>query len=274
MSRDPIEAFAPSTRSKPAVWLDFFAYARRVLLRGTEIPWLQPAEFLHFYRRAQALLQSDVAYLPVGRVYDAWLAATPAALSTIAGRKRVSGTLRQLLTLAEPRHLAIEALRGMREGYGALPLILSIPSPAAWAASAHTAANSVRPQALSEVDVESAAMYVADFLRNFAKSFVDGLLLEDGGTEARVEPGGTDEPVRNVARHYRWSLGRFTRSSACRKLTLTSADGAATCTGIVVSPAFWDGADPPLLPERGFYYADVPENAVPEAVLERLAALR
>lgn len=282
MSRDLIDTITRREDSRAAVWLDSLDYSRRVILGGAEIPWSRPAEFLNFHRQAHSLLRPSVATLEVGAFYETWLSVRPEALQSMAGKKRLGFALKQLLADEEPRRLVCELLRVLRSAYPSTPLVVSIPSPRRWAASVHKRANRIEAVAISKDDVESASMYVTDWLRSFAESSIDGLLLEEerGDGQASAQALATYQPVINAAKYYRWALGVLSQGTGYAPgplegidFRITDADCEAGITGRVIPDSFWAGENPPLI-EKGFYYLKVPEDALPERVLERLAALR
>jgi len=282
MSRDLIDTLTRREDSRAAVWLDSLGYSQRVILGGAEIPWLRPAEFLNFHRQAHSLLRPSVATLQVGAFYETWLVARPEALQSMAGKKRLGFALKQLLADEEPRRLVCELLRVLRSAYSSTPLVVSIPSPRRWAASIHKRANRIETVAISEDDVESASMYVADWLRSFAESSIDGLLLEEerGDGQASAQALAAYQPVINAAKYYRWALGVLSQGTGHAPgplegidFRITDADCEAGITGRVIPDSFWAGENPPVF-RKGFYYLKVPEDALPERVLERLALLR
>jgi hypothetical protein len=67
--------------------------------------------------------------------------------------------------------------------------------------NARPIANRIEAVAISEDDVESASMYVTDWLRSFAESSIDGLLLEEerGDGQASAQALATYQPVINAA---------------------------------------------------------------------------
>ncbi|MGD0074050.1 MAG: hypothetical protein ABSD31_06865 [Candidatus Binataceae bacterium] len=281
MGRDLLGTLRFREKARPALWLSALAYARRVLLGDDEIPWSRPAEFLNFFQQAHGLLRPSVAQFEIGAFYDAWLAANPAALRSMAGKRRLGFALKELLAVAEPRALLCELLRAVRSAYGSTPLAITIPSPGSWVASAHALANGVKPVGVSEEDAESASIYVADFLRALAESSLDGLLLEEDYPcgAASAESLSTYQPVINVAQHYNWGIGLLSLGGACAPAALAGLDFYITDTdcegdavGRAIPDSFWAGEDPPAV-QRGFYYLKIPEDALPETVLERLAQL-
>lgn len=131
-------------------------------------------------------------------------------------------------------------------------------------------------------EFDSASMYVADFLRCFSESGLDVLLLDEA---TDTEPALPEEiewyrPVLNVATHYRWTLGLRLPLANCDPGTVEGVGfviaprALAAPTGILTPTSFWaGGAPPPCLPGQ-FLNAEIPADANPELVLDRLASLR
>jgi hypothetical protein len=280
------ERISECAPGKSLVWLDHFAYTGR-LLAGGKIPWLDAAALAAYYLQAQSLLRSGVAMLPFEGFFDAWLSAQPQLLAEMASRRRVGFALKTLLAADRPRALLAETVHAVRHGLTTTPLVIAIPSPRRWLAWAHARANGVRDVTKVDTrgdDVESAAMYVADFLRTFGESRVDGLLLEEapGRGPASAEEVGWYQPVINVARHYRWDVGvealsinwSEPRTREGIDFWITDAKAEGGVIGVVLGDAFWAGEPAPPLSGPGFYFARIPEDAVPERVLARLDTLR
>lgn len=276
------ERIAASAGGKVLVWLDFFAYTRKLLLAGGEIPWVNPGEFIAYHRQAQRLLSAGVAVLPLGHFFDAYLKRNPELLRSMAGKKRPGFALKTLLADEAPRALLIETAGAMRASYGSMPVVVTSPSPRAWVSWAHERANGPTSVAPTPDDIEAAAMYMADFFRIFAHSGIDGLLLEEasGAGPASASELGWYQPVINVALHYRWDLG--VKASGAPFLpgpdqgiafVITDVKASSGVTGIVLPDSFWSEGGAPACPGNCFYFAEIPEDAKPEQVLERLSKL-
>lgn len=261
------------------LWLDYNAYAARLLGNGTA-PWLDADAAGAWMRKAQSLLKSDVAVLPVAGVVEQWLRAHPELAAAMAAKRRAVFPLKTLLADAPLRAHLVELARVLRALFDKLPLVLAVPSPRRWPALSYAQAY---PSEAPEIDadaVDSAAAYAADFLRAFADCGVDALLLceDSGSAPASAEDLSLYQAVFNVAAHYRWDAGLQLPSGSVG----AAGDGPAFAladqplsglpTGITVPPAFWSGADAPA--SSGFRYAEIPAEAQPERVLERLALLR
>ncbi|TJY63270.1 hypothetical protein E4T66_06110 [Sinimarinibacterium sp. CAU 1509] len=263
------------------LWLDFRAYAARLLAAGS-VPWLDADAATGWMRKAQALLKSNVVSLPVAEVAEAWLRANAGLVAAMGAKRRTDYPLKTLL--------ADEALRAhlqslatfLRSSFGSQPLVLALPSPRHWVAVAHAQA---RPGDAVEVDadaVDDAAVYIADFLRSFADCGLDGVLLEEGREPAPslAEALPLYQPVFNVASHYRWDTGLLLPANVSAEVgegldfLVASAPVTGVTPGLRVPESFWEDGVVAPCPERGFRFAEIPVGAHPESVLDRLAGLR
>lgn len=263
-----------------ALWLDDSDYAERLLANG-HTPWREVAEYVAFRRKAQGLLRPDFVAVPLVRFAADRVAADSALQAAMGSKKRAIVPARTLLADETLRAHLVEVLKGLRAAFGAAPLALVLPSPRAWVGAAYRLAFG----ADAEVEVggdeaDACAVYVAEFLRSFGESGVDGLLLEeDAGAEpASAEEIGWYQPVLNLAAHYRWDLGlrlptASAYSGALEGLQFHIAPAAlpGAVHGLALGDAFWNGEAAAAAALR---YARVPVDAVPERVLERLATLR
>ncbi len=264
--------------TRQVVWLDSIGYTARLLEAGKP-PWLEIAGFLSWQRKAQSLVRSDVIALPAEPVVAALIARHPQLLSAMTGKSRPLFPLKTLLADALVREHLTEMLTGLRACFPGMPLALIIPSPRRWIALSHAQAFGADAGCEAGADeFESASIYVADFLRAFSESGLDILLLDEA---ADTEPASSDEiewyrPVLNVATHYRWSSGLRLPLAGIDPGAVDGVDfliaprGLAARTGISTSPSFWAGSPlPPCLPGQ-FRYVEIPVDANPEFVLDRL----
>lgn len=271
-----------SASSERPLWLDSTAYTAR-LLEGGQAPWLDIASFLSWQRKAQGLLRSDVIALQAEPVAAALLAMHPALRSAMAAKSRALFPLKTLLATTQLREQLGEMLSGLRACFPGIPLALVVPSPRRWIALSYCQAFGADADAAAGADeFDSASMYVADFLRCFSESGLDILLLDEAADTDPASPAEIEwyRPVLNVATHYRWELGL--------RLPLAKADpgmvegigffiaphSLAAPTGILTPDTFWTGSPPPACPAGQFRAADIPAEANPELVLDRLALLR
>lgn len=271
-----------SANSERPLWLDSTAYTAR-LLEGGQAPWLEIASFLSWQRKAQGLLRSDVIALQAEPVVDALLAMHPALRSAMAAKSRALFPLKTLLAATQLREQLSEMLGGLRACFPGTPLAFVVPSPRRWIALSYRQAFGADADVEAGVDeFDSASVYVADFLRCFSESGLDILLLDEA---ADTEPASPEDiewyrPVLNVATHYRWQLGV--------RLPLATVDPGkiegidffiaprplAASTGVLTPDTFWTGNPPPACPAGHFRTADIPAEANPELVLDRVAVLR
>lgn len=269
------------TAGGSGLWLDYGAYAAR-LLAGGKVPWLDADAAGAWLRKAQSLLKSDVATLPVAAVVEAWLQANPGLVAAMGAKRRTVYALKTLLADESLRaHLAGLA-RVLRAGLSGTPLVLALPAPRLWVGLAYAQAHSGEAAEVDADAVDSAAAYVADFLRGFAEAGLDGLLLQES---AQTEPASAEDlqlyqAVLNVAAHYRWDVGlclpqgRGALAAQSLAFVLSPVVAAGVATGLCLPVEFWSGAAAPPAPIGGFRYGEIPAAANPESVLERLAALR
>ncbi len=265
----------------PLLWLDHFDYSAR-LLAGGSAPWLEPAAAVAWLRSAQSLLRSDVLGLPLGAIATRWLGAQAAARERMGARSRVTFPLKSLLAEAELRALLVELAAAARASFPDLVLALSCPSPRSWLTDAFQAAHGAAPvDAVDEDAIDAAAVYQADFLRSFAGSQIDALLLVEPSRDP-APPLELYQPVFNVAAYYRWTFGVELPDADCPEpgaarvdflLAPRACPGVAT--GIIVPESFWQNAEE-AAPDitTAFRYARIPAAAEPEAVLDRLTRLR
>ena len=260
------------------LWLDDYAYSQ-ALLAGGRTPLLESGEYVAYRRKASGLLKAEVTVVPLGTAAALWAEGHPALKEAMAAKKRAVVPLRTLLGDEELRANVVETVRALRGAFPALPLVLSIPSPRAWVNLAYRIAFGADTEVGGD-EADSAAVYVAEFLRSFGESGVDGVLMIEG---EGADPANADEiawyqPVTNLAQHYRWALGlQFADGSGYAgdvkgvDFTIASKALPGAVAGVVVD---FGGADAPSAPAGGFRFARIPADAVPEKVLERLAALR
>jgi len=264
------------TRSPPALWLDTHAYGAH-LLTNDVAPWLDVAAHTAWQRKLQGLLKSDVLSLPLAEVVAAWLIQNAALKVAMAAKTRQVFPLKTLLAdEALRRHLA-ELAHALRQGLAGLPFALVLPSPRAWIALAYAQAHG----SAVEVDddaADSAALYIADFLQGFAEVGIDGLLLREASDYAptSAQDFACYQSLLNVAAHFRWDMGLHLSHPVD---TLSEGWAFAVApqsipqrpTAIETPSTFWRG----VAHSAGvFRYAAIPADANPEAVLERLVALR
>ncbi|RKZ49814.1 MAG: hypothetical protein DRQ48_01415 [Gammaproteobacteria bacterium] len=276
-----------SGEGAPRLWIDFNAYTKKLLLGEGENPWTTPASYMSFYSQAHGLVSAEVVVLDVWDLFHHWMLDDEDAIPSMAGKKRITVALKKMLEAFAPRELLAEVLTAVSNNYaGAVPIVLVMPSPRSLLAKAHKAANGdeVIPE---ESHVDTAAMYVADFLRYYSETDISGVLLME---DSALMPESGEEiswyqPVFNVAKHYRWSVGLhlpFTGESFDLpddvNFSIVPAGSSAqeSSMGVDISSSIWAGQGTDELPgnEKGFYYLTIPEDTKPEFVLETISSLR
>ncbi|MDB5986882.1 MAG: hypothetical protein JWR16_1935 [Nevskia sp.] len=264
------------------LWLDYTAYAGK-LLANNKIPWLDVTNFISWQRKAQGLLKADVVPVPLAPLIEAWLAAHPELAKAMGEKKRALFPLKALLADAALRAHLVDLLGSLRSSFGKLPMALVLPSPRRWIALAYAQANgSADGIDIGADEVDSASVYVADFLRAFGEIGINALLLEEAAdNQPSVAELEWYQPVINVAAHYRWDVGLRLPGAAADLgkggglgFVIATAPIAGVPTGVAAAPAFWTGAAAPACPAGGFRFAEVPADANPEKVLDLLGALR
>ena len=259
------------------LWLDYTDYAGK-LLAGGAVPWLDVGALVAWQRKAQGLLKSDVVALPLAPLCAAWLKKNPALAAAMGEKKRAPYPLKTLLADAPLRAHIAELLAGLRASFAGATLALVIPSPRQWLAVTYAQAHGGADVEVGADEADTAAMYLADFLRAFGESGVDVLLLEES---EQSEPASTEElewyrPVLNVAAHYRWATGlrlpaaKHHVSGVDFLIAPRAVNGARVLTAL--PPAFWSGKI--AAPAGDARFAAIPGDAKPETVLERLGVLR
>src|SRR5882757_6343815 len=270
----------PSGRSRP-VWFDSLAYCRAKLLGGASVPWAAPGELGAFTAKAQGMFGSDALLVDIADLCASRVGADPELRAAMALRSRAGYALRTLLADDTVRTIAVDAVIAISGGSNGTPVVLSIPSPARWLTiSAEQAGHLAEPPDADRAD--TAAMYLADFLRVFGTAGVDGLLLDEGPVDAaELVPADAYRPVLNVAENYGWPTLICTPAAAAwpngAVAGVAGWIGTASPTprgatwGWYAGGDFWTGADVPS--DAGLVFAVVPEEADPDSVMARVRGL-
>jgi len=281
MSRLPASLDAPpSGRARPT-WFDAAAYGRARLLGSGDVPWTSPAELSSFFAKIGGMFRSDAVLVDLADLFAQRTAADQQLRAAMAARSRPGYALRTLLADEQARSTAAEAVRVLAATSGPVPVVLTVPTPGRWLVAAAQQAGS-DPEPPDAAQAETAAIYSADFLRMFADTGVDGLLLDEGRVPAGelIHPEAY-RPVLNVADYYQWPVLIQTDAAAAWPhgpvpdiaLWLGSAAPSqpAGRWGVVADADFWEGADPSA--EADLVLAAVPAEADPETVMKRVRTL-
>lgn len=276
-----------ANRAQRLLWLNHESYSAP-LLTGGRAPWLDSAACVAWARQAHGLLGPDVLTLPLADLAAAWVARDPGLKAGMAEKtRRAHLPLKACLASAQLREYAAELTTALRSALSDAIFALVLPSPRDWAAQALVLAGGPPDAEIDEDAADAAASCMADFLRLFAASGVDAVLLSDSRPWEADEAALSLEllqPVANVARHYGWDWGlRLPAtidfgSAQAPDFVISTMSCDQDAIGLVVPESFWQGDDLPAeLPPptaKTFDVADIPATAQPERVLARLALLR
>ena len=263
--------------SRPLIWLDAEEYGSRVVLNGKPFPWNNPTEFVSGYGQVQSLLKANVAPIHLGRFLHSWLAANSPALTEMSGKKRVRFAIKRLLGMEGQRQVIREIVSALCESRSE-PVVLVLPPNGELINWANSKANGAEPVNLTDIDIDSVSVYLADFMRSFSGLNIAGVLVElPHGEEVNPDLLELYSPIINVAKHYHWALGMAVSGAGVQdpeeKLQFVVSDQAAeTITGLIQNDAFWRG-EPCNWKAPHFVYATVPPDMTPELVLDRLAEM-
>lgn len=265
----------------PFLWIDDRRYTERLFNVPRKV-WVDGAELAAYRRKAIGLLRSNVNLCSLDDVMEVWLARNQGILDAMRAKRRPLVPLRTLLQAESLKSIAREMAGMLALSLGSVPLALTLRSPRQWIVGAYAAAFGSEPE-LEDDDVDSASVYVAEFLRVFDSAGVAGVLLDVSQSDKAVTPDEVQlfQPVRNVATHYRWDIGLRVSPGSVGLETLSGFSFACGCepspdlaVGIETPKAFWAGGVAPTAPARTFRYVEIPEDTAPEIVLERLARLK
>ncbi|MFF0224185.1 hypothetical protein [Streptomyces sp. NPDC004629] len=257
---------APPSGRRTALVVDHQQYARAVVLQGRPVPWTDPVAFAQYTGQVQGLLRPDTTLLDLGAYYDDALARQDLLRAGLSARPRTGYALRTLLA-HEPTAVAAAELAEVVARASTAPLVVQIPSPMLWLARTHELSGAGPVTDLTADHAETAAMYIADWLRRLAAPPVAMLLLDERDPRSGRLPqvdDDVDAPLGNVTDHFRWALGRRTAQGV--------QIGGSGLSGPRIPQEFWHG-DGVALPSGDFLLADIPADAAPETVLTQLAKL-
>jgi hypothetical protein len=222
------------------------------------------------------LLKPDVASFPVGEFLSAWLTENSSALDEMSGKKRIRFAIKRLLGMQAPRHTLTEMVNALCQSVSQ-PLVLVLPPNGELINWANQQANQGEPAKISELDVDSVSVYLADFLRIFAGLNVAGVVVQlPDETSVNPELLALYSPIINVAKHYDWAFGIQVNApvelnDSDSVLDMVLSDHANANSGML-DEEFWDGSR--VKTDSGFYFGKVDPDLTPEIVLSRLASLK
>jgi hypothetical protein len=261
-----IESVFPSVQA-PLLMLDGWDYAQQLFLPNAAIPWHDPVAFEAVYRQMLGLLRPQVATLDLTRLVLAHAEHQHGLRDAMTRRPRLSFPLKALLadpTLAQRLKQLIATTRDAR---GNRPLALTLSTPLNLLRQAYELAHGQTMPPEGEDDAERAAVYLADFLTRAAHDGVAALMLIDRDAQG-AQAGFADalSPLVNLARHMRWKLLMASQAqvNGIEGIDLLWTPG----TGNARWPADFLSAD--RAPDIAALFAEIPSQAQPEQVLERI----
>lgn len=276
--------YLKSGKDSPRLWVNFNEYTKKLLLGDGENPWTSPAAYMSFYGQAHGLVKADVVVLDVWDLFQHWMEEDEKAVLSMAEKGRLTYALKVMLEAFAPRELLAEVITAVSNNYGGrAPIVLVVPSPRSLLVKAHKAAtgNNAEPE---EMAIDTAGMYLADFLRYFSETELSGVLLVE---DENLMPTSTEElswyqPVFNITKHYRWAVGiqlpfsddGFNVPKGVDFAIAPAASAvSADMLGIDISQPLWHDGEIAGKSE-GFYYFSIPADSKPESVLETISTLK
>jgi hypothetical protein len=257
---------------KPLRWLDWFDYGKRVVLHGKDIPWGDTTTLVNFIGQGRSLLKLGVLSIDLGDYFDWWLKQNPSVVETMGGKKRIGFALKTFLGNPSLR-ADLKELVGSVASASDTPLVLEVPSPRQLLPWAHGTANGALTETVEDIAVDSAIVYLADFLREFSGAGIAGILVREvGSQDFGPTLGSLYRPLCNIGEAYQWSVGLNLNGSLAADLddfdfVISAVNDRA---GLVAHPLpddFWTSGE---YHYGAFLFGRIPVDAIPEKVLETL----
>lgn len=261
MSAKSLAVATPSGRSR-ALLIDDAEYSTTVIRQGSPIPWTDTTLATTHFDQVRALLNPDALWVDVRRLFLAHTDSRPDLVTAMGARARIGHPLRTLLTDADVLAASHEMLETVAKT-ARRQLLLHIPSPASWLATAHEIAGNP----LSEVDADradSASMYIAEWLGQLG-SLPVALILLDARYASLAETLADYSAVTNVSSHFGWTPAMWNDERI---------DTAEDHPSIgLIGAGFWAGDTDAAVPDSDVLVTSIPATASPERVLDQLAKL-
>lgn len=259
-------AAVPSGRPRPLL-LDHREYATAVIRQGEPIPWADLASLTGHVQQVHSLLEPDVTWIDVGALYAAHLSNDPGLLEAMGARTRTGYPLRTLLSDASGIERVVRTAVTLADATRR-PLVLAVPSPAAWLVLAH-ALTGLPIDTVDDIAADTASMYIAEWLGKLGELPVALVVLDVrvsaiGTAAIEAEQLASYSAITNVAAHFGWTV-------ALRRQEGVEGEGDVGGIGLVPEDFWLDGAK---LPDGAALLATIPAAAEPERVLDQLAGLR
>ncbi|MBN48844.1 MAG: hypothetical protein CMN85_04830 [Spongiibacteraceae bacterium] len=267
---------------KSKLWLNGHAFAEHVLCDGSPLSWGKPAEFAGQYRSLQGIVTADRLNLPVLGFFDDWILRNPHIVQRMSGKSRLRFALKKFLTDEAMRAELIDFVAAVCAMVEA-EIFLELPSNSSLIIWAHSLANpGVNVNEMTDVDIDSTSVYLADTVRQLKATGLDGIVATIA--EKDVEAGAEVElykPLINVAENYRWGFA-FRRPGSSEQAfdggdycVLGASNGAdSNSTVRMLDPGFWQAPVELTLGRAAYFYAELPAFVEPEIVRRALTMLR
>ncbi|WP_159267592.1 hypothetical protein [Zhongshania aliphaticivorans] len=267
--------------NQSAIWFNAHAFAEHVLCGGKALPWNNAIEFAEVYKKLQGILHADRFSVPLMGFLDDWISRNPHVLQTMAGKNRIRFAIKRFLTNETLRSDLAEWMTTCCAMVDA-EIVLEIPSNAALISWAHILANpNASIEVLTELDIDSTSVYLADTVRQLKPSGIAGVVSTL--SEADINVGAIVEvyqPLINVAENYHWQF-------AFRKPVVASTFNSQQfyCLGddkdsenkdlVSLASDFWRNTSSTVKPHaEKWIYAELPGFAEPDVVRENISKLR
>lgn len=267
--------------SKIGLWLNAHAFAEHVLCEGSPLAWSKTTEFADQYRSLQGIVEADRLSLPILGFFNDWIQRNPHILQRMKGKSRLRFALKKFLTDESMRAELTDFVGAVCAMVDA-DIFLELPSNSSLVSWAHMLANPGSEVAtLTDVDIDSTSVYLADTVRQLKSTRLGGLVATvaekdlDAGAEAELY-----RPLINVSDNYRWA---YAFRLPCNATAVFKNDGHDILGKLAndvepsvytLSPEFWQNPVAIEGREQGFFYAELPAFAEPESVRRALSVLR
>lgn len=283
--------FLNSTKTRPAAWIDFIHYANRLFAAERKNIWGNEDTYISIFSQGQSLVQSDVLTISIHNFYRQWLSDHMDLLQNYAGKK-ATFILKKIIAADEPKRIIKNVLAGLENLYNrSKPVALVVPSPQMWLNWLYANMRSEVPE-LKENEIEAAAMYTAEYLRDYSSFGLAAIVLEEDEKSSVHSFGSISlyKPIINIVRHYQWATVLLLDGTVQKTIEkhedidfflvkgspfseLNSLLQEHENIGGGLNDSFWSGA--PINAENAlFVYGEIPEQAEPETVLAQLKRIR
>ncbi|WP_269620703.1 hypothetical protein [Zhongshania sp. BJYM1] len=264
-----------------AIWFNAHAFAEHVLCGGKALPWSSPTEFAEVYKKLQGMLDADRLSVPLMGFLDDWISRHPHVLQTMSGKNRVRFAIKRFLTNPQLRSDMSEWMTVCCAMVDA-EIVLEIPSNAALISWAHVLANpNARVEPLTELDIDSTSVYLADTVRQLKPAGIAGVVTTL--SDADLAAGACVDlylPLANVAANYHWQFAFrkpvVAATFASHDYFCLGDDACSSNSDLVSLPSdFWRSeSEIPVQHNTNWVYSELPAFSEPDVVRANIALLR